>query len=878
LVRVVTGESREPGALAQALAAAGLAYTEPTRARRDAESALAAAPGDAEVASAAQRALGMAASASGDYADATARLHEAAEIADTAGLPLRAGQARGSLAYVLLLTTGASEALRELDRADATLSEGSAAARLQMQRGLILSEIRRFDEAAASLDQALATLAHAGGDDLLEADIRNNRAIVHLGVRQWAGAHEELNRAEALYEYGGHLGRTAMVFHNRGVVDALRGDLPAALTAFDEAAERYRAAGLYPGLLSVDRAESLLSVRLVAEARAAAERAVEEFSRQRNAVDLVQARVLLAEAALLDGDYATAFAEADRARRSAVKQGRSRWAALAAYLRLQARWRIGAVPPSALKTGTRVAAELADAEWEVQSLDARLMVAQAALRLGRTDLARTHLDLSRSAKHTGPAELRVRAWHAEAILRRADGDRAGAARAVRSGLAVLEQFQASLGATELRADAFAHAEDLARLGVRLAMESGRVGAVFTAAERGRAGALRFRAARPPRDDALVADLAELRQVVTLLRSDDVTERDALIARQETLEAAVQDRARHAAGSTGHAQQVPGTATLRAELGAAVLVEYVELDDVLHAVVFRDGRFTLSRAGSVQAVNEGIDTLRTGLAWLAHGAGSARSMTAVSAMVDDAAARLDGLLLGPVRGDSPLVIVPTGNLHALPWSALPGCAARAVSVVPSAALWHRARAQAARAGHIVLAYGPDLPHARAEVTALAGMYADARVFTEARVADVLASLEGADVAHLAAHGQFRTDNPMFSALRLADGPLTVYDLERLAAPPRRVVLAACDSGLASVRSGDGLIGLAAALLALGSVSLIAAVLPVPDDASRELMVRFHDQLRAGRAAADALRRARAEIADSGIRAANVAAAGFVCFGV
>lgn len=34
-----------------------------------------------------------------------------------------------------------------------------------------------------------------------------------------------------------------MVFHNRGVVDTFRGDLPAALSAFDEAAGRYRRAG-----------------------------------------------------------------------------------------------------------------------------------------------------------------------------------------------------------------------------------------------------------------------------------------------------------------------------------------------------------------------------------------------------------------------------------------------------------------------------------------------------------------------------------------------------------------------------------------------------------------------------------------------------------
>ncbi len=45
--------------------------------------------------------------------------------------------------------------------------------------------------------------------------------------------------------------------------------------------------------------------------------------------------------------------------------------------------------------------------------------------------------------------------------------------------------------------------------------------------------------------------------------------------------------------------------------------------------------------------------------------------------------------------------------------------------------------------------------------------------------------------------------------------------------------------------DELIGLAAALLAIGSVSLVAALLPVPDDASRVLMLRFHRNLKAGR---------------------------------
>ncbi len=882
----MTGESAASAALAQALSATELAYTEPARARRLAESAESAAAGDDEVAAVAERALGMAAAASGDLAGAADRLRKAADLADASGLPIRAGEARGSLAYVLLLTSGAPSALAELDRADATLRAGVSAARLQMQRGLVLWEIRRFDEARASLDRALRTLERAGGDDLLEADVRNNRSLVCLGVRDWRGAHEELRRAEALFARSGHPGRTAMVYHNRGTVEAFRGDLPAALSAFDEAAERYRKAGLHPGLLSVERGEALLGVRLIAEARQAAELAVRDFAQRRNAVDLVQARLLLAEAALLDDDPAVALVEADLARRSAKRQGRQRWAALAGYLRLLARWREGDRSASSLHAGERIATELAEAGWVLQSLDARLVLAQIALSLGRPDEARRQLAGAGPARRSGPADLRARAWHAEAIVRRSEGDRRGAARAVRTGLEILDEYRAGLGATDMRAHAFAHAEELARLGVELAVESGRAESIFAAAERGRAGALRFRSARPPDDAELIADLAELRQVVTELSSGAAMPAP-LIARQRAIEDAIRDRARHAAGVDGLIARRPTAAQLRAALGPATLVEYLELDGDLYAVAGAAGRFTFHRLGPVGTAVESLESLRTALRWLAHGVGSARSLTAVTEVVNRSARALDEQLLEPVvgGGDSPLVVVPTGALHAMPWSALPSCATRAVSVAPSATLWYRAATEPRTGiGRVVLAHGPGLHHAAAEVRALAHVYGngdgDVTCLTgvEARAASVLAALDGAGVAHLAAHGHFRADNPMFSELQFADGPLTVYDIEQLATAPRQVVLASCDVGLASVHSGDELIGLAAALLAMGSVNLVAALLPVPDEASRALMLRFHRHLDAGRGAAEALAHARRDTADAGGGgAAAAAAAGFVCFG-
>ncbi len=162
--------------------------------------------------------------------------------------------------------------------------------------------------------------------------------------------------------------------------------------------------------------------------------------------------------------------------------------------------------------------------------------------------------------------------------------------------------------------------------------------------------------------------------------------------------------------------------------------------------------------------------------------------------------------------------------------------------------------------------------------MARRYPDARCVSgeDATVGTVSAAVDGARLAHIACHGRFRADNPMFSCLHLANGPLTVYDLERLGKPPETIVLSACDSGLSEVHPGDELMGLAAALLALGSRTLVAAVFSVPDEATRSLMLGFHAGLRAGLSPAAALGRAQHKAVRKG-QAASAAAAGFVCFG-
>lgn len=83
------------------------------------------------------------------------------------------------------------------------------------------------------------------------------------------------------------------------------------------------------------------------------------------------------------------------------------------------------------------------------------------------------------------------------------------------------------------------------------------------------------------------------------------------------------------------------------------------------------------------------------------------------LLTDAAKRLDDLLLGPVARETaglPLVVVPTGALQSLPWSILPSCRGRPVTVTPSAALWSGGRPDPAGpgGGPVVVAAGPGCP--------------------------------------------------------------------------------------------------------------------------------------------------------------------------
>lgn len=861
-------------------------HRDPAAVRERADALVAAFDDDPAVRACGHWVLGLALHELGEPREAIGHYRRAVVAARAGDDADTLAVAQASMAISLLTVGRAGGAERAIRLARRTVGD-EARGVVEALAGLVQQRTGRLEDALTTYRQALPLLTRRG-DDATIARLLLNRGILHGYRGELAAALEDLREAERLAVRLDLPVLTAMAAHNSGFVQGRRGDVPDALAAFDRAGQAYRTLGDPPrqvAVLHADRCEVLLEAGLASEARKAAERAVAGSDAAGDVTHRTESRLLLARALLAEGDHDRAMAEANSAARSFKRLGSPAWAALARYVGVQAEVAAGEdklAPPTALLERCRtIAAELEGQGWQFEALHVRTFVGRVALALDRPDIARAELAPTVAARTRGTAAARARAWHATALHRLAVGRRGSARRALEQGMRVVDEYRSTLGGTELRAQAATHGVDLARLGLRLALDDGDGRGVLEWAERCRAGALRRPPVHPPEDDRLAEDLAELRRWHTELSEAPLAGADpgpavATIAR---LEESVRQRTRQlkdrAVGDDG-----PCVDDIAGTVGARTLVEYVALEGTLYAVCVQGGRFLLLSLAPVAAVEDEVRYLRFALRgalppgppWAA--ADAARGVAA-------AAGALDRLLVAPLGLDTgEVVIVPTGALHGLPWGALPGLATRSVTIAPSAGLWTDGRRRSRQPrGRVVLATGPGVPGGTEEVAALRNVYPDARALAGAAATApaVLDALADADLAHLAAHGTFRADSPLFSSLLLADGPLTVYDLERLRAVPDTFVLPACDAATAAVRSGDELLGTAAALLHLGVRSVIAPVMAVPDLATTALMLDVHRWLCEGAEPAAALALATADARHRGGPLDLVVAACFVCIG-
>jgi CHAT domain-containing protein len=231
------------------------------------------------------------------------------------------------------------------------------------------------------------------------------------------------------------------------------------------------------------------------------------------------------------------------------------------------------------------------------------------------------------------------------------------------------------------------------------------------------------------------------------------------------------------------------------------------------------------------------------------------------------------LIAPIRDHlhtGHLVIVQHELLHHVPFHALYDGDSYlidrfSISYAPGASVYALCQLKDAGATGAPLILGiPDeqAPSIRTEVEALGAMLPGARLFVGEQATEPVLRSYGSTsrIVHIATHGYFRRDNPMFSSIRLGDSQLSLYDLSHLRLPAELVVLSGCATGLNAITPGDELIGLARGLLRAGAHSLLLSLWDVHDESTKDFMIAFYRRLQRGLPKSVAVQQAMIELRD------------------
>ncbi len=805
-----------------------------------------------------------------EHADAAVRFGEMGDDEEATGWALLTRMG------VRISTGDAERAIDDSVRAEPLLPPDGRV-RLLIQRGTTLGlGLGRIDEAIATYDEVERSFDEL--EPIVEAVLTMNRGTQLTARGDHLRALSDFGRARTLYRALGNVEAECDVLLHEARSAASIGDIPTVFALHAEVEERNLLASRDHRTAN-DLAEALLLVGLRDEAEAMSRRAVALVG---DAISSSAIAESLLRLAALRGSLG-APQEAERLCESVRSWAEDR--SLAGLVldadRTQLMMLANAQPDQSL-VGPLI--ELANrfhgAGRPDDALDVRVEAAAIALTSGALAsealtsdavtvdeiLATVPSPASIAGRDSSAIDM-ARLRHAEALRLAASGSRGPAMRQLSAGLDALDSMRSQIGAMDVRAAMVGRAPELAAFGLALAAESGRPRSVLRWAERQRAVAMRLTSAGAvgPPTDALERVRASGSADSRAAAEHDIV-RDIRTQRQSTVIA-------RPSTDVDIVEKV-------ALVDDRVLIEFIDVGGRLDALVIRSGRVRHVRSlGAVDEMIGLVERIRFGLRRLNDSSDGRRR--AASDLVDGIALELDDALIKPfVRGAAELVIVPSGPLHLLPWGVLPSVRRQPFVVAPSAHAWLTAHTQRSAGLDVCVIDGPDLPCAAEEAEAVGAIYGDRAVRPPSTVGAAIEAInaagEAAGIVHVVAHGSFRNDNPHFSSLSLGDGPLFVYDLDGLPDLPAHIVLSACSVGTVSVLRGDEVLGFPAAMLARGTASVVAAMLPVEDQASRDLMIAFHAELETGVGSADALHTACASVRDRS-DFHRVAADGFVAFG-
>jgi CHAT domain-containing protein/tetratricopeptide (TPR) repeat protein len=801
----------------------------------------------------------------------------------------------------LLLLGHYDQALAAADRARGLfVKQGNMLrlARLDINIGNIYHRQDRFAEALVCYERAYNELVvHDDAEGM--AAVMSNLPLCYMNLNEFPRALEMYQKARRHCEQKGMPILVAYADYNIAYLYFLRGEYGRAIQMLREAAESGKKANdaYQIALCSLDLSEIYIEVNLIAEASQLAREANLHFQQLGFGYEAAKALVFAAVAASRQGQAFEGIKLFSTAKELFIRDNNHVWPALidlyqalvlfnegrlfeARQLCVAARDFFG---PSAMRS---------------KAVLAELLLVRIALRMNEAATARQHSEAA--LQQVQKMESPMLTYQAEFLMgevERTTGNPDLAYECYRRAREALETLRGSLRGEELKIAFFQNKLEVYENLVELSLTAARLEEAFAYVELAKSRSLTDRLMQPvhvsSEADAGQSDLVrsirnlreELNWYYNLIEREQLKPEERSPERIQKLEQqarAHEDdlmRALHEATLNEASQagvQIPNAVSLekiRSLLPAdTALVEYFRIQDRDIACVLSRDDLQIRQVTVESRVKKTLQLFQFQLAKFRLDPQYVAGFQEL--MLESTQGHLQTLyqeLIDPIAdllGAKHLVFAPHGLLHHIPFHALFDGEAYltdkfSISYSPSASVYALCCEKTVNVsgGSLVLGVADNqAPLILEEVKALSTILPNAKMFVgEAASEGVLRSLGPASrIIHIATHGYFRQDNPMFSSIRLGDSYLSLYDLDHFKLPAELVVLSGCATGRNTVTPGDELMGLVRGLLQAGAQSLMLSLWDVHDASTRDFMIAFYSRLAQGWTKPLALQAAMAEI--------------------
>jgi CHAT domain-containing protein len=845
--------------------------------------------------------------ARGQYGEALECYQAAIARLEALGHDLDLGRTLTSALQALSYLGRYDQALQWAERARVIFERHSdelRLARLRSNMGNILFRQDRYSEALQNYEEAQEPLARLGEPRDLAA-VLSNMAVCCTSLGRFPDAVAFYNAARAhCVKYGLPL-LVAAADYNIAYLYYQRGDYVKAMHRYTISRANAERAGdsYHAALCDLDESEMYLELNLTAEAAQLAGRAAQEFERLGMNYERAKAIVNQAMAASHTGDLVLAHRQFRMARRLFSAEQNDIWCALIDLYQAILRYRQGNYVPSR-KLSRKAARVLTRVLAPGKAALCQLVQAQLTWKEGRAATARE--ECLQILEHLDSGVSPALRFHVNFVLGQVEEDLEhwdSAWNAYQDARQEIENLRSRLSGDDLKIsilkDKLTVYESLVWLALwRKTPDETAVREAFLLAEQAKSRSLADQIAFPAPTSGQNSEHAddqiqELRrdlnwhyrqiELAALLSRSGIAARVEGLRQQarQTEEQLVRSLQQLRSGA-GAVDPSPGQglpdfdAILASVPPEAVLIEYYEVRGILYACLLSRDRLRMLPLAPSSRVRDLIRLLQFQLAKFRLGPEYQRTFS--GAMLSATLAHLEALHreliepLKPLFGSAEhLLIAPHGFLHNCPFHALRSGSRYllddfTISYTPSASVFAlcRARPSSFRDESLVMGI-PDqaTPHIEGEVRYTASALPNSRLFLGPEASSAVLREYGPSsrFIHIATHGLFRRDNPMFSSIRLGDSHLSLFDLYQLPLSAELVTLSGCSTGLNVVVGGDELVGLMRGLLYAGTQGILVSLWDVHDRSTAEFMTAFYQRFQQKSSKAEALRAAMTELRES-----------------